>query len=54
MNALVAPVLLRGRAVALLYADAGAGATLREEVADLLQLATALNRRFEELSPLAS
>jgi hypothetical protein len=46
MNALVAPVLLRGRAVALLYADAGPAGTLREEVGPLLSLAAALNRRL--------
>jgi hypothetical protein len=54
MNALVAPVLLRGRAVALLYADLGPGGTLREEALDLLELTTALNRRFEELSPVGA
>lgn len=54
MNALVAPVILRGRAVALLYADAGPASTLRDEVGDLLALAVAINRRFEALAPLAS
>lgn len=49
MNAYVAPVLLRGRAVALLYADLGPGGTLREEAVNLLSLTTALNRRFETL-----
>jgi hypothetical protein len=54
MNAYVAPVLLRGRAVALLYADLGPGGTLRDEALDLLSLSTALNRRFEALSPVAT
>jgi hypothetical protein len=54
MNAYVAPVLLRGRAVALLYADLGPGGTLREEALDLLSLSAALNRRFETLSPVAT
>lgn len=54
MNALVAPVILRGRAVALLYADAGPGATLRAEAADLIALAAALNRRFEALAPVST
>ncbi len=54
MNALVAPVILRGRAVALLYADLGPGGTLREEAVALLELTAALNRRFETLSPLAA
>jgi hypothetical protein len=54
MNAYVAPVLLRGRAVALLYADLGPGGTLREEALELLALSTAVNRRFETLSPVAS
>lgn len=54
MNAYVAPVLLRGRAVALLYADLGPGGTLREEALDLLTLSAALNRRFEQLSPVAA
>jgi hypothetical protein len=53
MNAFVAPVLLRGRAVALLYADLGPGGTLREEALNLLALTTSLNRRFEELSPVS-
>lgn len=53
MNALVAPVVLRGRTVALLYADAGPGATLRDEVADLLALGGAINRRFDALAPMA-
>ncbi len=51
MNAFVAPVLLRGRAVALLYADLGPGGTLRDEALDLLSLSAALNRRFAALSP---
>lgn len=54
MNAFVGPVILRGRTVALLYADAGPGATLREEAADLIGLGVALNRRFEILAPLAA
>jgi hypothetical protein len=54
MNAYVAPVLLRGRAVALLYADLGPGGTLREEAIELLALTTALNRRFEALSPVST
>ena len=53
MNAFVAPVLLRGRAVALLYADLGPGGTLREEAAELLALTAAVNRRFEALSPVS-
>ncbi len=53
MNAFVAPVVLRGRAVALLYADAGPGATLRAESAELVRLTSALNRRFEALAPLS-
>jgi hypothetical protein len=53
MNAFVAPILLRGRAVALLYADLGPGGTLREEAARLLELTNALNRRFEALSPVS-
>jgi hypothetical protein len=54
MNLFVAPVILRGRAVALLYADAGPSATLREEAADLIVLAGALNRRFGTLAPMAT
>jgi hypothetical protein len=54
MNVFVGPVILRGRAVALLYADAGPGATLREEAADLIALGAALNRRFEILAPVAA
>lgn len=54
MNAFVAPVILRGRAVALLYADLGPGGTLREEAVALFELSGALNRRFEALSPVAS
>lgn len=54
MNAYVAPVLLRGRAVALLYADLGPGGTLREEALELLELSSAVNRRFEILSPVAT
>jgi hypothetical protein len=54
MNAFVAPVLLRGRAVALLYADLGPGGTLRDEALELLALTTTLNRRFESLSPVAA
>jgi hypothetical protein len=54
MNAYVAPVVLRGRAVALLYADLGPGGTLREEAAELLALSIALNRRFDALSPVGA
>ena len=54
MNALVAPVILRGRAVALLYADLGPGGTLRDEALELLALSCALNRRFEALSPVGN
>ncbi|HEX9241352.1 MAG TPA: hypothetical protein VF875_02810, partial [Anaeromyxobacter sp.] len=54
MNAFVGPVILRFRAVALLYADLGPGGTLREEAAKLLELQTALNRRFEAISPAGS
>jgi hypothetical protein len=54
MNAYVAPVLLRGRAVALLYADLGPGGTLRDEALDLLALSAAVNRRFASLSPVAT
>jgi hypothetical protein len=53
MNAFVGPVILRGRAVALLYADAGPGATLRDEAADLIALTAALNRRFAALAPVS-
>jgi hypothetical protein len=51
MNALVAPVLLRGRAVGLLYADAGPGGTVRDEAGPLLSLVHGLNRRLEALAP---
>ena len=44
----------RGRAVALLYADAGPGATIRDEAADLIALGAGLNRRFEALAPIAA
>ncbi len=54
MNAFVAPVILRGRTVALLYADAGPQATLHDEPADLIVLTTALNRRFAELAPVST
>jgi hypothetical protein len=54
MNACVAPVVLRGRAVALLYADLGPGGTLRDEPLDLLALTVAVNRRLELLSPVAT
>ncbi len=54
LNIFVAPVILRGRAVALLYADAGPAGTLREEAANLIALAAALNRRFEALAPVAT
>jgi hypothetical protein len=54
MNAYVAPVLLRGRSVALLYADLGPGGTLRDEAVRLLELSVALNRRFEAISPMPS
>jgi hypothetical protein len=53
-NAFVAPVILRGRAVALLYADPGPGGTIREEGADLIGLVGALNRRLEILAPTGS
>jgi hypothetical protein len=54
LNIFVAPVLLRGRAVALLYADAGPAGTLRDEAAGLIALVGALNRRFETLAPVAA
>jgi hypothetical protein len=54
MNALVAPVILRGRAVALLYADAGPGGTLRDEVGPLLSLVAALNARLEAVAPVGA
>jgi hypothetical protein len=54
MNAYVAPLLLRGRAVALLYADLGPGGTLREEAVALLEISVALNRRFEAISPMTA
>jgi len=54
MNALVTPLILRGRAVALLYADAGPGGTLREEAADLISLAAAVNRRLQEIAPVSN
>jgi hypothetical protein len=53
-NAFLAPVLLRGRAVALLYADAGPGGTVRDEAADLIALTSTLNRRLELLAPVSS
>ena len=53
MNAFVAPVILRGRAVALLYADLGPGGTLRDEASNLLELSTAINRRLDAISPVA-
>jgi hypothetical protein len=53
MNAFVAPVILRGRAVALLYADLGPGGTLREESCNLLELTYAINRRLDAISPVA-
>lgn len=53
MNAFVAPVILRGRAVALLYADLGPGGTLRKEATPLLELVAALNARFETLAPVS-
>ncbi len=53
LNIFVAPVILRGRAVALLYADAGPAGTLRDEATDLIALTSALNRRFEGLAPAA-
>ncbi len=53
MNSFVAPVVLRGRAVALLYADCGPGGTLRDEAADLILLTSTLNRRFEALAPVS-
>lgn len=52
LNSFLAPVMLRGRVVALLYADAGPGGTLREELCDLVALVAALNKRFLELAPL--
>ncbi len=54
MNGIVAPVILRGRAVALLYADAGPGATIRDEAADVIALGAALNRRFDALAPVTA
>jgi hypothetical protein len=53
-NAFLAPVILRGRAVALLYADAGPGGTVRDEAAELIALTAALNRRLEILAPVSS
>jgi hypothetical protein len=53
-NAFLAPVILRGRAVALLYADAGPGGTVRDEAAELIGLTSALNRRLEILAPVSS
>jgi len=53
MNALVVPVILRGRTVALLYCDAGPGGTLRDEAADVIALAACLNRRLETLAPVS-
>jgi hypothetical protein len=54
MNAFVGPVILRGRVVALLYADAGPCATLHAEAAELITLTAALNRRFAVLAPVSS
>ncbi len=54
LNIFVAPVILRGRAVALLYADAGPAGTLRDEASDLIALVSALNRRFEALAPVVA
>ncbi len=54
LNIFVGPVILRGRAVALLYADAGPASTLRDEASRLIALVAALNRRFEALAPVAS
>ncbi len=54
LNIFVGPVLLRGRAVALLYADAGPGGTLRDEAPGLMAIVAALNRRFEALAPVAT
>lgn len=54
MNAYVGPVILRGRTVGLLYADAGPAGTLHEEGADLIALTAALNRRFAVLAPVSS
>ena len=51
MNALAAPVVLRGRAVAILYADAGPAGTLRDESAEVISLVAALNRRLEAIAP---
>jgi len=53
-NAFLAPVILRGRAVALLYADGGPGGTVRDEAAELIGLTSALNRRLELLAPTSS
>jgi len=53
MNALIAPIVLRGRAVALLYADLGPGGTLRKEAIRLLELTAALNARLETISPIS-
>lgn len=53
MNALLVPVLLRGRAVALVYADAGPGATLREEAAELITLVAAVNQRLAQIAPVS-
>jgi hypothetical protein len=54
LNIFVGPVILRGRAVALLYADAGPAGTLRDEATDLIALTSALNRRFEALAPVVA
>lgn len=53
-NAFAAPVILRGRAVGLLYADPGPGGTLHDEVAELIGLVGTLNRRLELLAPVSS
>jgi hypothetical protein len=50
MNAYVGPLILRGRAVAVIYADLGPGGTLRNEATKLLELTGAINRRFETLA----
>lgn len=54
MNAIAAPLVLRGRAVAILYADAGPAGTLREESAEIISLVAAVNRRLEVIAPVAS
>ncbi len=54
MNAIAAPLVLRGRAVAILYADAGPAGTLREESAEIISLVAAVNHRLETIAPVAS